>query len=191
MHLINICIATPVSFQLARMPRPARGKCACSTHYIDFTKRFLITTLHTTLRMHCLLFFQMLWREETVSYRMRGTSITKVQVIVWRLPASACLPLRLVTVIATLSVVSSGTTVRLFESRDDRRGGGSLDMMIQAGIVGSRGDCDTYSKHGHMSSARKSEHAYCAGALWFTLKVSVLQMRSTERPGLTCACHSS
>jgi hypothetical protein len=76
---------------------------------------------------------------------MWSTSITKVQVIVLRLPASVRLPLRLVTVITTLSVPSSGTTVRLFESRDDRRGGGSLDMMIQGGIVGSRGDCDKYS----------------------------------------------
>ena len=62
---------------------------------------------------------------------MRITSITKVQVIVGRRPALVRLPLRLVTVIPALSVPSSDTTVRLFESRDDRRGGGSLDMMIQ------------------------------------------------------------
>jgi hypothetical protein len=79
------------------------------------------------------------------SYRMRSTSITKVQVIMWCRPASVSIPLRLVTVIATLSLSSSGTTVRLFESRDDRRGGGSLDMMIQGGFVGSTVDCDKYS----------------------------------------------
>ena len=72
------------------------------------------------------------------------------------LPAPVRLPLRLVTVIATLSVPSSGTTVRLFESRDDRRGSGSLDMMIQRGIMGSRSDCDKYSQHGHMGTARKT-----------------------------------
>jgi hypothetical protein len=110
---------------------------------------------------------------------MRSTSITKVQDIVWRLPASVRLPLHLVTVIATPPVPSSsGTTVRLFESRDDRRGFGSLDMMIQGGIAGSRGDCDKYSQHGHMSTARKSKHAHCAGTIWFTLWLSVLCMRS-------------
>ena len=123
---------------------------------------------------------------------MRSTSITKVHVIVWRLPASVCLPLRLVTVITTLSVPSSGTTVRLLESRDDRRGGGSLDMMIQGGTTDSRGDYDKYSYHGHMSMTRNSEHSHCAVALWFTLKVRALRMRSkawlTARVSLRLAC---
>ena len=129
------CLAARVSLRLARMTCPA---CQCQSVHavssIHFTQSHLITALHTTPPMHCTLFFQMLWREETVSYMTPSTSITKVQVIVWRLPASLRLPMRLVTVIATLSVSSSGTTVRLFESRDDRRGGGSLDMMIQGGL---------------------------------------------------------
>ena len=60
-------------------------------------------------------------------------------------------------------------------------------MMIQGMIVGSRGDCDKYSQHDYMSTARKHEnvctlqaHA-CAESWRNPLHTHVLKASKTPR----------